>query len=75
MDQNNRQCTACFQCSSGVAGHASITQSAALRLFTDLVQSGQFPVMCQRDNGRFHVCHDPRDSALSVSGVMVRQAA
>lgn len=75
MDKNTRQCSACFQRASGVVGHASVSQAAAVRLFSDLMQSGHFPVMCQKDTGRFHVCHEQTESARTGFGANVRLSA
>ena len=58
MNQNNKNCRACFVQATDVSAHAFVVQSAAIRYFAALHDAGDFPVMCQAGNDKFHVCHE-----------------
>jgi hypothetical protein len=63
MQDRDHTCTACFSDGSRPDCRVFDNSSGALTIYSGLHATGKAPAMCQGEDGRFRVCHQPAAAA------------
>lgn len=69
MATSNDVCTACFPDGSRPQCRVFDNSSGALTIYSGLHATGRMPAMCQGEDGRFRVCHQPEASTAPTVAV------
>jgi len=57
------KCIQCFPAEANTISHSALSWEMAAKIFGNMQESGNLPVMCQQSNGRFFVCYELNDAS------------